>query len=101
MARIATHPKIFADPAPMPVVLDFLARIRAARRARWLPSGEVTWTEFGRLAERDRGLRANLVPEALLAALARAHGCRVATADRGFSRFPGVLTFDPADSPGQ
>lgn len=56
----------------------------------------MTWTEFERLAEQDRGLRANLVPDAFLAALARAHGCRVATADRGFSRFPGVRTFDPA-----
>jgi len=24
----------------------------------------------------------------------------VATADRGFARFPGVRAFDPADSPG-
>lgn len=96
VARIVTNPKIFADPAPMPVTLAFLARIRAARRARWLPAGEVTWTELERLAEQDRGLRGNLVPDAVLAALARAHGCRVATADRGFARFPGVSTFDPA-----
>lgn len=38
MARLVTNPKIFADPAPMPVALDFLARIGTARRARWLPS---------------------------------------------------------------
>lgn len=96
VARIVTNPKIFADPAPMPVALDFLARIRAARRAHWLPPGETAWTELDRLAEQDRGLRANLVPDALLAALARAHNCRIATADRGFARFPGVRTFDPA-----
>ncbi|MGH3905810.1 MAG: TA system VapC family ribonuclease toxin [Pseudonocardiaceae bacterium] len=95
VARIVTNPRIFADPAPMPVVLDFLARVRAARRARWLPPGNATWAEFGWLAQQDRGVRGNLVPEALLAALARAHGCRVATSDRGFARFPGISSFDP------
>ncbi|MGH3918040.1 MAG: PIN domain-containing protein, partial [Pseudonocardiaceae bacterium] len=58
--------------------------------------GNAAWTELERLAQQDRGLRANLVPDALLAALARTHGCRLATADRGFARFPGLHTFDPA-----
>jgi uncharacterized protein len=97
VARVVTNPKIFADPAPLIVALDFLARIRAARRARWLASSDVTWTELDQLARTDRGLRANLVPDALLAALARTHGCRIATADRGFARFPGVRSFDPAN----
>ncbi|MGH3537378.1 MAG: PIN domain-containing protein [Pseudonocardiaceae bacterium] len=69
---------------------------RRAQRARWLPSSDAAWTELERLVEQDRGLRGNLVPDALLAALARAHGCRIATADRSFARFPGVRTFDPA-----
>ncbi len=96
VARLVTNPKIFADPAPLPVTLEFLARIRGARRARWLTSGDAAWIEFGELARADRGLRANLVPDAFLAALARAHGCQIATADRGFARFPGVRSFDPA-----
>ncbi|MGH3842854.1 MAG: TA system VapC family ribonuclease toxin [Pseudonocardiaceae bacterium] len=96
VARLVTNPRIFADPAPMSVTLEFLARIRGARRARWLPSGNAAWTQFERLVDQDRGLRANLVPDALLAALARTHGCQIATADRGFARFPGVRTFDPA-----
>lgn len=98
MVRLVTHPRIFAEPAPMPVTLEFLARLRGARRVRWLPSSDATWTEFERLAGTDRGLRANLVPDALLAALARTHGCRIATADRGFARFPGLHSFDPAAS---
>jgi len=36
------------------------------------------------------------VPVLRVAALALAHGCRVATADRGFARFPGLDWFDPA-----
>jgi len=95
-ARLVTNPRIFADPAPMPAALDFIARLRAAQRARWLPSSDAVWTELERLAGQDRGLRGNLVPDALLAALARTHGCQIATADRGFARFPGVRFFDPA-----
>jgi predicted nucleic acid-binding protein len=34
----------------------------------------------------------------LLAALVRVHGCRIATADRGFARFPGMRFFDPVAS---
>lgn len=96
VARLVTNPRIFADPAPMPVTLEFLARVRTARRARWLPPGDAAWTELDRLAQQDRGLRGNLVPDTLLAALARTHGCRIATADRGFARFPDIRTFDPA-----
>lgn len=96
MARIVTNPRIFADPAPMSATLDFLSRVRAARRARWLPPSSVTWDELDQLTRQDRGIRGNLVPDAHLAALALAHGCRIATADRGFARFPGLTCFDPA-----
>lgn len=95
-ARIATNPRIYAEPAPMPVVVAFLDRLRNARRARWLASGRTAWRHFDELAAADRGVRGNLVPDAFLAALALAHGCRIATADRGFARFPGLVTLDPA-----
>lgn len=45
---------------------------------------------------REAAISGNLVPDAYLAAVALAHGCRVATADRGFARFPGLDWFDPA-----
>jgi predicted nucleic acid-binding protein len=38
---------------------------------------------------RDGGARGNLVPDAYLAALAIDTGSELATADRGFARFPG------------
>lgn len=31
VARLVTNPRIFADPAPMPVTLDFLARFPGVR----------------------------------------------------------------------
>ncbi|MPZ65561.1 MAG: PIN domain-containing protein [Pseudonocardiaceae bacterium] len=97
MARIVTNPRIFADPAPMSATLEFLGRFRGAQRVRWLPSGNAAWEKLGQLTRQDRGTRGNLVPDTHLAALALAHGCRIATADRGFARFPGLTCFDPAD----
>lgn len=96
VTRIVTNPRIVAEPAPMPVVLAFLHRLRTARRARWIPSSPATWDAFAHLADTDRALTGNLVPDAHLAATAIAHGCRLATADRGFARFAGLDHFDPA-----
>jgi predicted nucleic acid-binding protein len=41
-------------------------------------------------------IKRNLVPDAYSAAGALTNGARIATADRGFARFPGVSWFDPA-----
>lgn len=100
MARIVTNPRIMRSPAPMPTVVEFLDRLGSARRARWVPSGPATWEVFARLSRDDRGVTGNLVPDALLAAVALAHGCRLATADRGFARFTGLDHFDPGLAPG-
>lgn len=76
------------------------ARLRPATdsttRARWLPSGPLVWQRLEQFLDDDPGVRANLVPDALLAAVALVHGCRLATADRGFARFRGLTSFDPA-----
>ena len=54
------------------------------------------WATFDAFIDDDAQLRANLVPDAWLAAVAKAHGCRLATADRGFARFAVLDWFDPA-----
>lgn len=94
--RIVTNPRFVADPAPTATALDFVARLRGAERARWIPAGHQTWETLGRLVGDDQGIRGNLVPDAHLAAAAVAHGSRLATADRGFARYPGLRWFDPA-----
>jgi toxin-antitoxin system PIN domain toxin len=93
--RIVTNPRIFADPAPTTDAVGFIARIRNARRARRLSSTDATWATFVELISNDRGIKANLVPDAFLAALAISHGCQIATADRGFARFKTLDFFDP------
>jgi toxin-antitoxin system PIN domain toxin len=93
--RVATNPRIFADPAPVPVALDYVDRLRSARVARPLAATAAAWARLRDLAAGDRHLRGNLVPDAWLAALALTTGARIATADAGYGRFPGLHWFDP------
>lgn len=93
--RIVTNARIVPTPAPTSLALEFVARIVGARRSRWLPAGRSAWSRLADMSVVDRGLGGNLVPDAHLAALALVHGCRVATADRGFARFPGLDWYDP------
>lgn len=95
--RIVTNRRIFGEPAPAEAALKFIMRLRDAPRSRWLPAGAPSWNRLGELVEGDRGIAGNLVPDAYLAAFALAHGCRLATADRGFARFPGLDWFDPGN----
>ena len=88
--RIVTNSRIFADPSPTGLALDFVDRLRAAPRARPVSATPATWAKVREWAMHDRGLRGNLVPDAYLGALAVTHEAKLATADRGFSRFPDV-----------
>jgi toxin-antitoxin system PIN domain toxin len=93
--RVVTHPRIFAEPATSAEALAFVAALRGGEQARTLAATEATWQHFADIASADRQVRGVLVPDAWLAAMARSHGGRVATADRGFARFPGLRWFDP------
>lgn len=93
--RVVTNPRILSRPAPAEAALLFVDRLTAARRARWLSSGAVAWKRLAGLVREDSALVGNVLPDAHLAAVALAHGCRLATADRGFARFPGLDWFDP------
>ena len=94
--RIVTNPRIYADPAPTSDALLFVDAVRLARRRRWVGVTDAVWKSFSGLVDSDPQVRGNLLPDAWLAALALAHGCRIATADRGFARFGGLDWFDPA-----
>lgn len=93
--RIVTSPRVFAIPAPASSALEFVDRLRNSPRARAVTATAATWKRFADLARGDHQIRANLVPDAWLAAIALSHGSRVATADRGFSRYPGLGLVDP------
>jgi toxin-antitoxin system PIN domain toxin len=92
--RVATNPRAVERPATAADALAFVDRIRGARTTP-IRSTARTWEVLRTMTAADRQIRANLVPDAYLAALAISHGCRLATADRGFGRFPGLDVFDP------
>ncbi len=96
--RVVTNPRVVAEPAPTTAALAFVNVLRSAPRVRWLAPTTAAWATFAELSKADPMIRGNLVPDAWLAALALSHGCRLATADRGFARFARLDFVDPVSS---
>lgn len=96
--RVVTNPRVVAVPAPTTAAPAFVDVLRSAPRVRWLAPTSAAWETFAELSRADEMVRGNLVPDAWLAALALSHGCRLATADRGFARFARLDFVDPAGS---
>ena len=96
--RVATHPRVFDPPAPLADALAFASALRSQPNAIIVRPGDRHWEIFERLATAARA-RGNLIPDAYLAALAIEHGAEWITADRDFSRFPGLRWRHPLDGP--
>lgn len=94
--RIITHPKVISPPTPTADALGFVQWLVEAPGVQWLGPSRQVWSVFEGIAVEDRGVRGNLVPDAYLAALCRAHGATIATSDRDFARFEGLRRIDPA-----
>ena len=87
--RIATHPRVFDPPAPVGEALAFAGALRSQPNAVIVAPGMRHWEIFAGLCT-TAGAKGNLVADAYLAALAIESGCEWITADRDFSRFPGL-----------
>ena len=92
--RIVTNPRIFEQPEPISEAWEQVTEWLACESA-WIPNpgerhGEVL---AGFLA--DPGVRANLVQDAHLAALALEHGLLLCSTDGDFARFPGLRWSNP------
>ncbi len=85
--RIATHPRIFADPLSSDEALSNVASLIGLPRVRLLAEEE-GFIEVYREVTAGLTVRGNLVPDAHLATLLRHHGVTVLyTADADFRRF--------------
>lgn len=73
----------------------FVRDLRTAPRARPLAGNDAVHEAFDALLAGDPQATGNLVPDAWLAAVTIAHGGRLATADRGMARWPGLDLFHP------
>ncbi|MEX2646809.1 MAG: type II toxin-antitoxin system VapC family toxin [Gaiellaceae bacterium] len=87
--RVTTHPRVFADPSPLAVALDFADGLRNAPNAVAVAPGRRHWLIFCELC-RDADATGNIVPDAYLAALAIESGGEWITTDRDYSRFRGL-----------
>ncbi len=87
--RIVTNHRVYRDPTPPEVALEFCEGLLAGPAAVRLRPGPAHWALFVD-ACRVVGARANVVPDAYLAALALEHGATWLTTDRGFARFRGL-----------
>lgn len=94
--RVVTHPRVFRDPTPLAVALEFAEQVRRSRGCVPLVPGERHWPLFVDLC-RGVDARGNLVPDAFLAALALESNATFVTADLGFRRFPGLRVQHPLE----
>ena len=89
MVRVITHPRIFPDPTPTDLALDFANQLREHPACVQVSPGERHWEIFTRLCKQVEA-KGNLVSDAYFAALAIESGGEWITTDRDYSRFPGL-----------
>jgi len=89
VVRIATTRQIFQVPETTETALAFADSLKSHPQCVLIAPGARHWNIFARLC-RDARISGKLVSDAYLAALAIEHGCEWITADRDFSRFPGL-----------
>jgi len=87
--RIATDRRIYENPTPTQVALNYAGAIRDQPHAHVVSPGTRFWSIFRDLCHKTSAV-GKLVPDAYLAALTIEHGCEFITADKGFTKFPGL-----------
>lgn len=92
--RIATHPRVTADPLTPVQAWGFVQAWLDAEPTWIPPTTERTAAILGELV-REVPASGNLIPDAQLAAIAIEHGLAIVTTDTDFARFPTVRTHDP------
>ncbi len=92
--RIVSNPRIFPIPTTLDRAFDFVNKLTALPAVVRIAPGPDHWKIFEELCRKSKAT-GGLVTDAYLAALALEHGCRVATFDADFKRFPGLRTVRP------
>lgn len=94
--RIATNPRAFRSPTPLETALEVVESIRSQPNCVAVEPGAHHWPIFVDLCRRLRA-RANVVPDAYLAAMAIESDSDFVSTDRGFGGFPGLRWRHPLD----
>lgn len=92
--RLVTNPRVFSQPAP---TRDAWRQVESWLDCEpaWIPAPTERHREVLHRLVSAPGIRANLVPDAHLAALAIEHGLVLASTDGDFARFPGLRLENP------
>jgi uncharacterized protein len=94
VVRIITHPRITPRPQTGQQAWGLVSDWLAAPTVWIPPATEATARIFGDLAA-QLPITGNLVPDAMLAALAIEHGLELWSTDSDFARFPGLRWRNP------
>jgi toxin-antitoxin system PIN domain toxin len=94
--RIVTHPKIFKEPTPLEVAIDFVEALRSSVAVVDMAPRDRHWQIFLDLC-REIGATGNHVPDAFLAAMCIEQGATWVSADRGFGGYPSLRWCHPLD----
>lgn len=84
--RLATNPRIFQVPTPRAEAFAFVEATNAQPLHLPIAPGSRHIELLKRICD-DADATGNLVPHAVIAAVALEHGCEVVTLDRDFARF--------------
>jgi len=95
--RLATNRRIFTVPTPRAEAFAFVDAIRAQPHHLDIGPGPAHLDILRRLCD-EADADGDLVPDAVIAALAVEHGCVVATLDRDFARFSSIRHVRPTSS---
>jgi toxin-antitoxin system PIN domain toxin len=91
--RISTNPRVMTDPLTLDDAISHMVEWLALPVVNVIGPTLRHGAEFARML---RGARAigNLVTDAHLAALSVEHGCKIASTDKDFAKFPGLSWFN-------
>jgi toxin-antitoxin system PIN domain toxin len=92
---VVTHPRIFLPPTPLAAAIDQVDSWLESPSLALLAESDGYWPELRRLIEAGR-VAGPRVHDARIAAVCRHNGVsELWTADRDFSRFPGLVVVNP------
>jgi len=92
--RIGTNPRAFIDPLTMSEAIQHVNEWLEQKNSTLIVPGPDHWLIFSNLLVEGK-VRGPMTTDAEIAAYALEHGAVLHTADRGFSRFPGLKTLNP------
>ena len=92
--RIGTNPRAFIDPLTMSEAIQHINEWLEQKNSTLIVPGPDHWLIFSNLLVEGK-VRGPMTTDAEIAAYALEHGAVLHTADRGFSRFPGLKTLNP------